>query len=125
MIPQRELFGWKEIDGASDLDRLRLVLSALPDEAFMMYLEDRRGRGRDDYPVRPMWNALLAGIVYRHESAASLLSELRRNRDLLEACGFDPWRGSDAAPSDDAFGRFLEVVIAHRDWIRTGSSAAA
>ncbi|WP_209262627.1 hypothetical protein, partial [Thiorhodococcus minor] len=26
-----------------------------------------RGHGRDDYPVRAMWNALLAGIVYQPE----------------------------------------------------------
>lgn len=37
-----------------------------------------------------MWNALLAGIVFQHDSIASLIRELSRNPSLLEACGFDP-----------------------------------
>ncbi len=113
-IPQTKLFDWRQIDGASDLDRLRLVLAALPDEDFMVLLEQRRDRGRDDYPVRPTWNALLAGIVFQHAHAASLLRELWRNAELRELCGFDPAKGAAAVPSEDAFGRFLRVVIAHR-----------
>jgi hypothetical protein len=98
---------WDVVEAASEHDRLRLVFSVLPDELFMQFLEKRRGHGRNDYPIRPMWNALIAGVVYRHPSAASLLSELRRNRELLQVCGFAPMLGSDAAPSEDAFGRFL------------------
>jgi hypothetical protein len=49
-----------------------------------------RGHGRDDYPVRAMWHALLAGIVFQHESLESLLRELARNLSLMDACGFDP-----------------------------------
>jgi hypothetical protein len=108
---------WDVVEAASEHDRLRLVFSVLPDELFMQFLEKRRGHGRNDYPIRPMWNALIAGVVYRHPSAASLLSELRRNRELLQVCGFDPMLGSDAAPSEDAFGRFLDVVVEHREWI--------
>jgi hypothetical protein len=37
-----------------------------------------------------MWNALLAGIVFQHESLESLLRELARNPSLMDACGFDP-----------------------------------
>lgn len=65
-LPQPYLFSWKEIDAASDLDRLRLVLDALPDESLVSFLEQRRGRGRNDYPVRPMWNAVISGIVFQH-----------------------------------------------------------
>jgi len=82
-VPQPSLFSWDKIDAASDMQRLVLVLSVLEDEAFMRFLEGLRGRGRDDYPIRPMWNAMIAGIVFRHPSAASLLCELRRNRELL------------------------------------------
>ncbi len=74
-----------------------------------------RGRGRDDYPVRAMWNALIAGLVFQHPSAAALIRELWRKSELRQLCGFDPLRGMGAAPSDDAFGRFLELVIEHRD----------
>jgi hypothetical protein len=117
MIPRPFLLRWDVVEATSDLGRLSLVLTALPDEEFMRFLESRRGHGRNDYPVRAMWNAVVAGIVYRHASMASLLSELRRNRELLQVCGFDPMRGSDAAPSDDAFGRFVDVLVEHRDWI--------
>lgn len=115
MIPQRSLFSWSEIESSSDLDRLRLVLDVLPDEPFMRSLEKRRGKGRDDYPVRPTWNALLAGIVFQHPSAASLLRELSRNAELRQLCGFDPAKGAAAVPSADAFGRFLAIVIDSKD----------
>ena len=78
------------MQGRSDLDRLQLVVDHLPDERLVQYLEVMRGHGRDDYPVRAMWNALLAGIVFQHESLESLLRELARNPSLMDACGFDP-----------------------------------
>ncbi len=114
-IVQPYIFSWKHIEADSDLNRLGLVLSALPDERFVSLLELRRGRGRDDYPIRPVWNAMLAGIVFQHPSAASLLRELRRNGELRHLCGFDPLLGAAAVPSDDAFGRFLAVVMEQLD----------
>jgi hypothetical protein len=111
-VAQGRLFRWHEVDAASDIERLRLCLSALPDEALMQRLERQRGKGRDDYPVRPTWNALVAGVVYQHPSAASLLRELWRNGELREACGFDVHAGASAVPSEDAFGRFLASVMA-------------
>ena len=45
----------------------------------MQTLEAARGRGRDDYPVRAMWNSVLAGIVFQHPSIESLRRELSRN----------------------------------------------
>lgn len=118
-IPQPSLFNWKEIDTASDLDRLVLVLTALAlfDEKLMSFLEQRRGKGRDDYPVRPMWNAVIAGIVFQHPSAESLRRELRRNGELRQLCGFDPFLGEKAVPTKDAFSRFLELLIEHKVFI--------
>lgn len=116
-IPQNWLFNWKEIDAASDLDRFQLVLSALPDEKLASFLEERRGKGRDDYPIRPMWNATIAGIVYQHPHAATLLRELRRNGELRQLCGFDPFLGEKSVPTKDAFSRFLELLIEHRSFI--------
>ena len=49
-------------------------------------LERRRGRGRDDYPIRAMRRALVAGIVFQHVSVESLLRELRRNPGALSGC---------------------------------------
>ena len=64
ILPQQYMFNWQHVDDASDLDRLRLVLKAIPDEKFMLQLEADRANGRDEYPVRATWNSILAGVVY-------------------------------------------------------------
>ncbi|MCH8888584.1 MAG: transposase [SAR324 cluster bacterium] len=112
------LFKWEEVDARSDLDRLRLVLEALPDEALVRKLETARRRGRDDYPVRACWNALIAGVVYQHPSAAALLRELRRNGELRAACGFNPLLGVTAAPPEWAFSRFLKNLVGQEQEVR-------
>ena len=89
IIPQQRLFGWEEIQTLGDLERLRLVLRYMPDENLMRTLERKRGNGRDDYPIRAMWNSLLAGIVYEHEKIERLRRELDRNGQLRAMCGFD------------------------------------
>jgi hypothetical protein len=89
-ILQRSLFTWNAIEAKSDLERFYLVRDNLPDEQIAIALEKNRGKGRDDFAVRAMWNAVLAGIVFQHESIESLIRELSRNPSLLEACGFDP-----------------------------------
>ena len=83
-ILQKALFSWQDIDTCSDLERLHLVLSALPDEELMRQLEAQRGNGRDDYPVRVMWNTLVAGVVFQHPSIASLRRELLRNAEARQ-----------------------------------------
>lgn len=84
------LFSWADVEKLPELRRLDLVLDTLPDGELIAALESARGRGRDDYPVRAMWRALVAGVVFGHRSIASLLRELGRNPALLAACGFDP-----------------------------------
>lgn len=86
----KPLFSWDAVEARSDLDRFYLVRAHLPDDAIIAALEAKRGNGRDDFPVRAMWNAVLAGIVFQHPSGESLLRELQRNPALLAACGFDP-----------------------------------
>lgn len=88
-IVQPSLFSWDAVDARSDLDRLILVRDHIPDEPIIHALEQLRGQGRNDYPVAPMWNAVLAGIVFQHNTIESLIRELRRNPALLEVCGFD------------------------------------
>jgi hypothetical protein len=111
IIPRRSLFSWKNVQSKSDLDRLQLVLEALPDEALMVRLEAQRGKGRDDYPVRAIWNSLLAGVVFQHESVESLRRELSRNGELRDLCGLDPLGGAATVPSSDAYSRFLKNLI--------------
>lgn len=106
---------WQELEGLDDLERLRLVLKTMPDEELMRALESKRGRGRDDYPVRAVWNSILAGVVYQHPSVEALRRELLRNPDLREMCGFDPGRGGDAVPSAYAYTRFLRGLMRRQE----------
>ena len=113
------LFKWQDIEAKSDLERLRLVLDHLPDEGLMKKLEAQRDKGRNDYPVRPVWNSVLAGILYQHASVESLRRELRRNGELREGCGFDPLKGCDAVPPSYVYTRFLKRLkrCSTRWWI--------
>ena len=112
-IPRPQLFGWDSVDQLGDLERLKLVLDALLDEPLMQLLEGIRHKGRNDYPVRPMWNSLLAGIVFQHSSIAALRRELLRNAQLREVCGFDVFAGTAAVPSECAYTRFQRRLFDH------------
>ena len=112
-IAQKPLFGWDQIEALGDLKRLQLVLENLPDEPVVSKLEQERDRGRDRYPVRAMWNALIAGVVFQHPTAESLLRELRRNGQLRQVCGFELIKGLKAVPNSWAFSRFLANVMRH------------
>ena len=116
IIAERLLFGWKDVEELGDLQRLDLVLKYLPDEELMEELEGHRDRGRNDYPVRAMWNSLVAGVVFEHRSIASLRRELRRNGQLRQVCGFDLLKGLAAVPSSWNYTRFLRLLISH-DWL--------
>ena len=111
IIPQKKLFGWKDVEELGDLERLVLVLESMPDEKLVRTMEQNRFRGRDDYPVRAVWNSILAGIVYQHPTIASLRRELLRNAQLRQICGFDLWRGIQAVPTDSAYTRFLRQLM--------------
>ena len=117
IIPQKSLFSWKNIESASDLDRLSMVLRVIPDEALMKCLEKERDKGRDDYPVRAVWNSILAGIIFQHVSVASLRRELSRNGQLRQLCGFDPVKGSSAIPPAWGYTRFLSRLFGHQEAI--------
>jgi len=117
-IIHQNLFAWEEVEGSSDLYRLQLVLSYLPDEELVRRLEGRRGRGRDTYPVRAMWNALLAGVVLQHPTMESLLRELRRNAELRQVCGFNVIHGSEAVPTPWAMSRFVANVVKEEALLR-------
>lgn len=117
-ISQPYIFSWEHIDTASDLERLRLVLDVIPDERLMVKLEADRARGRDDYPIRAVWNTILAGVVFNHSSIASLRRDLQRNAELRKLCGFNPLRGMGAVPTDSAYTHFLESLLTHESEIR-------
>jgi hypothetical protein len=83
----------------------------------MKVLEKERGKGRDDYPIRAVWNSILAGIVYQHSSIESLRRELLRNGELRNLCGFDPILGWEAVPTPRSYSHFLRQLMKHRDQI--------
>lgn len=117
-VPRDYLFKYSEISTKSDLDRLRLVFIEIPDERLMHKLEMDRGNGRDDYPVRVIWNTILAGIVFGHETIASLLRELKRNKELRYLCGYDPFKPAEkAVPESYVISRFLKNLLEHSSYI--------
>jgi transposase len=116
IIPQQTLFVWSDLNELGDLERLRLVLDYIPDEEFMQKLEYERGNGRDDYPVRAMWNSILAGVVFEHPSVESLRRELSRNAQLRFMCGFYG-AGEKAVPPDWVYSRFFNKLFDNEEEI--------
>ncbi len=116
-ITQPSLFHWQEIEELGDLERLQLLLDHLPDEPLRWELEKRRGNGRDDYPIRPLWNSLLSCIVFQHASIEGLRRELKRNGQLRWICGFDLFRGLSVVPPSYVYTRFLQSLYDCQDLV--------
>ena len=112
---QKQLFSWKDVDGIGDLKRLVLVLKYLPDKKLIELLTKIRDKGRDDYPVEPTWNSVIAGVVFQHISVESLRRELQRNGELRQLCGFNVLRGLGAVPTSESYSRFLAKLIQHEE----------
>lgn len=125
IILQSSLFSWKSVEESDEIVRLRRVLEILPDEKLMLILEEERKGRRDDYPVRALWNCLIAGIVFGHPTISALIRELNRNAELREVCGLGLVRkivkrnGQEQrqrlAPPDYVFSRFFQKLIRHQD----------
>ena len=111
IIQQKTLFSWEKLEIKSDLEILKLVLENLPDEKIMRELENKRGKGRNDYPIRAVWNSIIAGVVYEHDSVESLIRELKRNLSLREMCGFGITGGTGEIPSSYVYTRFLRKLL--------------
>jgi len=109
IIPQINLFSWEEIEDLGDLKRLKLVIEHLPDEPLMKLLEKKRKNGRNDYPIRAIWNTILAGIVFEHKTIESLRRELSRNAQLRHLCGLVVGN----VPSASAYSRFMKNLLIH------------
>lgn len=116
IIPQMSLFGEDEFKDLGDLERLQMVLSALPDGELIRKLYRIRGKGRNDWPCEAMWNSFIASFLFEHPTTEALLRELRRNSQLRKLCGFETKcvRQKDGsyrvytAPSASAYSNFLE-----------------
>lgn len=84
-----------------DNHRLLLVLDALEDDELIGELERRRKGRRNRYPVRMLWQSLIAAKVYGIPTTNGLIRELNRNESLRKVVGIKhaglvpkPWQFS-------------------------------
>jgi len=110
-IIQSPLFDFEAFITCRDNNRLVIVLEALPAERLLAVLGREHRTGRKGHPVRGMWSALVAGLLYECHSLAQVVRLLIRNKDVRTICGF----GKDTIPSEDALGRFLKKLVIHED----------
>lgn len=122
IIQDRYLFSWKtfqdHLQTLGDLERFKLVMETMPDGELLKTLQTLRANGRNDHPIKAIWNSLLAGIVFEHVSIESLRRELKRNAQLREMCGFNPLSEVKAVPSKSAYNRFLANLLLHEPLVR-------
>ena len=111
-IQKISLFSWSGMAIIGDLERLKLVLEGIDDEELMQHLENKRGKGRDDNPVRVMWNLIIAMIVFEHNTISSFIRELKRNAQLRLICGLDDFVADkkNLTPTNGAFSRFISSL---------------
>jgi len=118
IISQIYFESYSQFDGIGDLKRLELVLNGLDDEALMIKLEKKRKNGRNDYPVRVMWNLIIAMKVFQHKSVESFRKELSRNKQLREICGLtDGIPRKHLVPTSGAFCRFIKLLKSEQEEI--------
>ena len=101
ILSQSAFESYSDVEVLGDLERLRLAFDGIDDESLMRKLEIKRGHGRDDFPVRVMWNLYIAMIVFCHKSVESFRRELDRNPTLCKMCGlhYDPRRKNHIPPA--------------------------
>ena len=103
----KPLFAWDALQDCPSLQTIRTVLQAVPDQPLMESLQQARGKGRDDYPVKVLWGTLLLAIVLRHVTLEACLEELKRNPCLALLIGIEH---EDQVPGPDNLSRFLVTL---------------
>lgn len=102
------LISFEEFQRLDRGNRLATVLDALDAEPLLHKLERQRRGRRDDYPIRVVWNSLIAGLVYHKLTITALIEELEINPGLRLLCGI---RGVAGIPSPFAYSRFLAKLV--------------
>jgi len=111
IISQYTFADYGKIEILGDLERFLLALLGMNDEALMLRLEARRGKGRDDYPIRVMWNLIIAMKVFGHRTVGSFRRELGRNSQLRKICGLNDFdRKKHLVPPPRVFSGFLKLL---------------
>lgn len=99
---QRQLFTSEDFFNEYDDNyRLLLVLDALDDDELIGKLVSKRKGRRNRYPVRMLWQSLIAAKVYGIATVNGLIRELNRNESLRKVVGIKhvclvpkPWQFS-------------------------------
>ena len=99
---QGQLFTFEDFFSKYDDNyRLLLVLEALDDDELIGKLESKRKGRRNRYPVRMLWQSLIAAKVYGIPTVNGLIRELNRNESLRRVVGIKhvglvpkPWQFS-------------------------------
>lgn len=118
ILKQIHFFNYTEIEELGDLERLKLVFEGIDDEELMKRIDAKRKNGRDDYPVRVMWNLYIAMIVFGHKTIASFRRELSRNSQLRRISGLeDGSKKKHLVPPARVFTNFLKSLEEEQDAI--------
>ena len=116
MITQITIFDYTEIEELGDLQRLDLAFEGIDDEKLMKKLEARRKNGRNDYPVRVMWNLMIAMIVFNHKTVDSFRRELSRNSQLRRKCGLNDFgKKKHLVPPSRVFSGFIKALAEEKE----------
>ena len=100
------LFAWGEMADSPDLRAVRDILDHAPLAELIRALEQLRGRGRNDFPVRVLLRTVIAAAILRHQTYEAMLSEMRRNDGLCRVIGLEPTCRN--VPTPWALSRFLK-----------------
>lgn len=118
IVPQMNLFEYSKIEQLGDLERLKLALEGICDENLMRKLETKRKNGRNDYPIRVMWNLFIAMKIFGHESVESFRRELARNSQLRKICGlYDEDSRKHLVPPSRVFSGFISLLCSEQEEI--------
>ena len=99
---QGQLFSFEDffVEG-DDNYRLLMVLNALDDDELIHKLESERKGRRNRYPVRMLWQSMIAAKIYGIAATNDLIRELQRNESLRKVVGIKhvglvpkPWQFS-------------------------------
>ncbi len=86
----------------SDEERLFTSLKNLPDEELLHALKKGRSKGRNDYPITPMWRTLLMSFTHSFPS----IEQMRRT-------------SSPSPPPSHAFSRFVSRLLEQMPLLET------
>ena len=98
-----------EAPGLQEVQDFLAVLSRF-DEGLVHKLEQERGKGRDDYPVRALWNTVALMALLGHGKFSAMLGELERNETMADMLGYRAERGRVKVPGKWVVSRFWKKL---------------